>query len=106
MEATALAWRMQDAITPDDFYNAYEDAAAKAIEAFAYDTALLEPVAEAEETAPAPEAAAETPAPTQAAAPPPSDGPTPWNEDEAKREERRRKALERKAKRAAKSAGG
>ena len=28
-------------------------------------------------------------------------GPTPWNEDEAKREERRRKALERKRKRAA-----
>ena len=32
-------------------------------------------------------------------------GPTPWNEDEAKREERRRKALERKARRAAKQGG-
>lgn len=33
---------------------------------------------------------------------PKADGPTPWNEDEAKREERRRKALERKRKRAEK----
>lgn len=106
MEATALVWRMKDAIRADDFYNAYEDEAAAAIESFAYDVALPEPAAEAEtpaavETAPAPEAA-----PAKAEPPPPSDGPTPWNEDEAKREERRRKALERKAKRAARSAGG
>ncbi len=38
------------------------------------------------------------PAPAAAA---PVEGATPWSEDEAKREERRRKALERKAKRAA-----
>ncbi len=106
MEATALVWRMKDALVADDYYNAYDDAAAAAIESFAYDVALPEPAAEAEtpvavETAPAPEAA-----PAKAAPPPTSDGPTPWNEDEAKREERRRKALERKAKRAARSAGG
>lgn len=106
MEATALVWRMKDAVEADDYYNAYEDAAAAAIESFAYDVALPEPAAEAEaptavETAPAPEAAPAIPSPA-----PPSDGPTPWNEDEAKREERRRKALERKAKRAARSAGG
>ncbi len=46
------------------------------------------PVAEAE--------AAASPAATA-----PVEGATPWSEDEAKREERRRKALERKAKRAA-----
>lgn len=107
MEATALVWRMKDAVQADDYYNSYEDAAAAAIESFAYDVALPEPTAAAEtsaavETAPAPEAASASPS----AAPPPSDGPTPWNEDEAKREERRRKALERKAKRAARSAGG
>lgn len=106
MEATALVWRMKDAVQADDYYNSYEDAASAAIESFAYDVALPEPTDEADapaavETAPAPE-----PAPAKAEAPPPSDGPTPWNEDEAKREERRRKALERKAKRAARSAGG
>ena len=108
MEATALAWRMKDAVRADDFYNAYEDEAAAAIESFAYEVALPEPEAVEEtpaavETAPAPEAASANP---PLAPPPPSDGPTPWNEDEAKREERRRKALERKAKRAARSAGG
>lgn len=110
MEATALVWRMKDAVQADNYYNSYEDEAAAAIESFAYDVALPEPEAEAEtpatvETAAAPEAATEaaSAAPTP---PPPSDGPTPWNEDEAKREERRRKALERKAKRAARSAGG
>ena len=107
MEATALVWRMKDAVQADDYYNSYDDAAAAAIESFAFDVALPEPAAAAEtpaaaETAPAPEAAPASPS----AAPPPSDGPTPWNEDEAKREERRRKALERKAKRAARSAGG
>ena len=106
MEAAALVWRMKEAVNADDFYNDYEDKAAQAIAGFAYDVALLAPVEDAEETAPAAEAVAEAPAPAAAAAPPPSDGPTPWNEDEAKREERRRKALERKAKRAAKSAGG
>jgi nucleoside-diphosphate-sugar epimerase len=106
MEASALVWRMQDAVNADDFYNAYEDKAALAIENFAYDVALPEPALAAE----APSAvAAAAPAPAtpseQAAAPPPSDGPTPWNEDEANREERRRKALERKAKRAARGGG-
>ena len=86
------------------YWNAYEDKAAQAIENFAYDVALPEPVAAAE--APGGEAvAAPAPTPVKTAAPPPSDGPTPWNEDEAKREERRRKALERKAKRAAKGGG-
>ena len=46
--------------------------------------------------APAPAAEAETVATTA-----PAEGATPWSEDDAKREERRRKALERKAKRAA-----
>ena len=106
MEAAALVWRMKDAVNADDYYNDYQDEAAEAIAGFAYDVALLAPVMDAEEAAPAAEAVAEAPVPAEAAAPPPSDGPTPWNEDEAKREERRRKALERKAKRAAKSAGG
>ncbi len=106
MDATALVWRMKEAVNTDDYYNDYQDKAAEAIEGFAYDVALLTPVEEAEVTAPAAEAVAEAPAPAAAAAPPSSDGPAPWNEDEAKREERRRKALERKAKRAAKSAGG
>ena len=49
----------------------------------------------------------EAPAQVEAASPQPAaasaaEGTTPWSEDEAKREERRRKALERKAKRAAK----
>ncbi|MDE2855148.1 MAG: NAD(P)-dependent oxidoreductase [Chloroflexota bacterium] len=103
LEASALVWRMQDAVDADDFYNDYEDEAAAAIASFAYDVALPEPVAET--AAPVPQQEAEE-APVKAAAPPPSDGPTPWNEDEAKREERRRKALERKAKRAARQAGG
>ncbi len=104
LEASALVWRMRDAVDADDFYNAYEDAAAVAIASFAYDVALPEPVTET--AAPAPQQEVEAAAPVKAAAPPPSDGPTPWNEDEAKREERRRKALERKAKRAARQAGG
>ena len=106
LQASALVWRMKDAIEPDDFYNVYEDKAAEAIEAFAYDIALPEAAAEAEAPAVAQAAAAPEPAAVKAAAPPPSDGPTPWNEDEAKREERRRKALERKARRAAKQTGG
>lgn len=104
LEATALVWRMKDAVQAESFYR-YEDAARAAIESFAYDVALPEPAAA--QDGPAAEAAtASKPTPVKAAAPPPSDGPTPWNEDEAKREERRRRALERKAKRAAKSAGG
>lgn len=105
MEAAALAWRMKDAASADDYYNVYEDKAALAIENFAYDVALPEPVAAAEAPAATATAPAPTPASDGAAAPPPSDGPTPWNEDEAKREERRRKALERKAKRAARGGG-
>ncbi len=106
MEASALVWRMTDAVSADDYYNVYDDKAAHAIESFAYDVALPEPAAVAEapaaETAAAP---APTPASGGASAPPPSEGPTPWNEDDAKREERRRKALERKAKRAARGGG-
>ena len=105
MEASALVWRMQDAVNAEDFYNVYEDKAAQAIEDFTYDVALPEPVAAAA-AEPAVAEAVAAPAPTvEAAAPPPSDGPTPWNEDDAKREERRRKALERKAKRAARGGG-
>lgn len=104
MEATALVWRMKDAVSTEAFYD-YEDAAHAAIASFAYEVALPEPAA-AEEATPAEAPAAPEPAPVQASAPPPSEGPTPWNEDDAKREERRRRALERKAKRAAKSAGG
>ena len=107
LEATALTWRMKDAVDADGFYNNYQDEAAAAIASFAYDTALLAPVDLEEEPATAAEAAVEQAAPVTASAPPPSDGPTPWNEDDAKREERKRKALERKAKRAARqSAGG
>ena len=106
LDATALVWRMNDAVDNDDYYNAYDDSAAEAIAAFAYDVALPEPVAEAESPEVEQVAAAPVETPVQAATPPPSDGPTPWNEDEAKREERRRKALERKAKRAARQAGG
>lgn len=108
LEAAALAWRMKDAVNPDDYYDVYDDKAAQAIESFAYDVALPEAVAEAEAPAPAPaqaQAAPEAEAP-KAAPPPPSAGPTPWNEDDAKREERRRRALERKAKRAAQQGRG
>ena len=101
LEATALTWRMKDAVDADGFYNNYQDKAAEAIASFAYDAALPEPVPVAETLAAEAGAKAE-PVPAKAAAPPPSDGPTPWNEDDAKREERKRKALERKAKRAAK----
>lgn len=56
--------------------------------------------APAQQTAgkPSPEAAPAATAPT-------AEGAAPWTEDEAKREERRRKALERKARRAAKRGG-
>jgi len=105
LEATALTWRMKDAVDADDFYK-YEDKAAEAIASFAYDSALLTPVAVEEKPAPRAEATVEKTAPVEASAPPPADGPTPWNEDDAKREERKRKALERKAKRAARQSGG
>ncbi|MCY4466612.1 MAG: 4Fe-4S binding protein [Chloroflexi bacterium] len=63
----------------------------------------------AAKAAPAPaekEEAQATPEPAVSAAPAAAaDGATPWSEDDAKREERRRKALERKARRAAKSGG-
>ncbi len=106
LEATALTWRMKDAVDADDFYNKYPDKAAEAIASFAYDAVLPEAIPEAETLAPAVAEAKAEPVPAKAAAPPPSDGPTPWNEDDAKREERRRKALERKAKRAARQSGG
>ena len=59
--------------------------------------------AEAATAAPASPAAAQAtapPAPSSSAVP--AEGVTPWSEDDTKREERRRKALERKAKRATK----
>ena len=103
MEATALVWRMKDALEPEAYYG-YEDEARAAIQSFAYEAALPEAAAIEEE--PAMQATAEAkPEPVKAAPPPPSAGPTPWNEDEAKRDERRRRALERKAKRAARTAG-
>ena len=83
----------------------YEDKAAVAIDARKAGIVVEAPVVEVKAPASV-EAVEAKPAPVKAAAPPPSDGPTPWNEDDAKREERRRKALERKAKRAAKRAGG
>lgn len=100
LAATTLAWRMRDASNPADFYDVYEDKATAAIEAIQSGRALPAPPAEEK-----PVAAVAKPPPVKASAPP-SAGPTPWNEDEAKREERRRKALERKAKRAAKRAAG
>ena len=109
LAATALVWRMKDAVDADDFYNDYEDEAAQAIASFAYEVAApeVEAAVEAPAQAQAPAPSAPEPqAQAQAASPPPSAGPTPWNEDDAKREERRRRALERKAKRAAKQAGG
>ncbi len=57
-----------------------------------------------EQAAPAAVAASAT-ASVPASSPAPAEGATPWSEDDAKREARRRKALERKAKRAAKSGG-
>lgn len=106
LEATTLTWRLNDAVRAADYYEIYADAAAEAIAERESGVGLPAPVVEVAE--PVQEPVAETqPEPVKAAAPPPpSDGPTPWNEDEAKREERRRKALERRAKRAAKRAGG
>lgn len=101
LEATTLVWRMREASNPADFYNVYEDKAAAAIADFKHERALPAPITEEKPPAKVVEKAA----PAKASAPP-SDGPTPWNEDEAKREERRRRALERKAKRAAKRAAG
>ena len=102
LEATTLVWRMREASDPADFYNVYEDQAAAAIADFKHERALPAPITEEKPPAKVVEKAV----PAKASAPPTSDGPTPWNEDEAKREERRRKALERKAKRAAKRAAG
>lgn len=65
----------------------------------------------AAKAAPAPaqtaqQAAQSAPEPVVSAAPAAAaEGSTPWSEDDAKREERRRKALERKARRAAKRGG-
>ena len=106
LDATAMVWRMKDAVNADDYYNKYEDKAADAIAARVRGESLPASVAVAEKPQAKTEAVADKPAPVKAAAAPSSAGPTPWNEDEAKREERRLKALERKAKRAAKSAGG
>ena len=98
LEATALVWRMKDAVVAEDFYN-YDDEAAAAIAALESGAALPAPVVAEPEPSPKPAEAVPEPSPVKTA-PPPSDGPTPWNEDDAKREARRRKALERKAKRA------
>ena len=106
LDATAMVWRMKDAVNADDYYNKYDDKAADAIAARVRGESLPASVAVAEKPQAKTEAVADKPAPVKAAAAPSSAGPTPWNEDEAKREERRLKALERKAKRAAKSAGG
>ena len=105
LDAAALIWRMADAVNPREYYERYEDKAAAAIDARKAGIVVEAPVVEVKAPARV-EAVEAKPATVKAAAPPPSDGPTPWNEDDAKREERRRKALERKAKRAAKRAGG
>jgi len=101
LEATALAWRMQAAGRSADFYEKYEDLAAKAIAEISYDLPLPapDPAPSAPKPAPKQPAPVAAKAKTSAAA-----GPAPWNESDAKREERRRRALERKAKRAAKQA--
>lgn len=108
LDASALIWRMKDAVDPTEYYSVYEDKATEAIEARQSGQAMELP-AEVEEEQPAeaqpePKAEAVAEAP-KASSPPPADGPTPWNEDEAKREERRRKALERKRLRAEKKGG-
>ena len=59
------------------------------------------PVPQPATEAPAPAAETSPTADTSAAPAATAEGATPWSEDDAKREERRRKALERKAKRAA-----
>ncbi|MCY4146514.1 MAG: 4Fe-4S binding protein, partial [Chloroflexi bacterium] len=59
----------------------------------------------AAKAAPAPAKKEAQPTPAPAAQSPAAEGATPWSEDDAKREERRRKALERKARRAAKRGG-
>ncbi|MCY4464116.1 MAG: NAD(P)-dependent oxidoreductase [Chloroflexi bacterium] len=105
LEATTLTWRLNDSVRAADYYEMYADVAAEAIAERESGAGLPAPVLEVAAPREEPIAEAE-PQPVKAAAPPPpSDGPTPWNEDEAKREERRRKALERRAKRAANRAG-
>ena len=107
MEATALVWRMKDAVKADDYYNKYEDAAAAAIASFAYDVALPEPACGAGSAGRLRiSARARRRSRSKRLRRRLRTGRRPWNEDDAKREERRRRALERKAKRAARSAGG
>lgn len=106
LDASALMWRMQDAIDPTDYYD-YEDVASKAI-AERREAIKLGIPAQVEEVEEKPAEAKPQPkkeAAPAAASPPASDGPTPWNEDEAKKEARRLKALERKKARAAKKGG-
>lgn len=105
MDATTLVWRMTEANDYNEFYD-YEDKATLAIEALKSGV-VAEIPAEVEEKAKPEPAKAVKKATAQAtpASPPASDGPTPWNEDEAKREARRLKALERKKRRAEKSGG-
>lgn len=107
LDASALIWRMQDATDPTDYYG-YEDKASAAIAERRQQLALGIPAeVEEEEEAPAeakPEPKKAAPAKAEST-PPASDGPTPWTESDAKMEERRRKALERKKLRAAKKGG-
>lgn len=101
LEATGLLWRMNDAITPDDYYNVYEDTAGDAILALKSGQALQLPVEVITEEPVKEKAVAEKKAPAKAPAPA-LDGATPASEGEAKMEERRLKALERKRLRAEK----
>ncbi|GEM_PF-641707 len=108
LDATLLMWRMAEATDVTEFYREYEDKAAEAIEALKSGQPIAELPEEtkAEEKPAAKPAAEEKPAAAKPAAPPASDGPAPWNEDEAKKEERRQRALARKKARAEKRASG
>lgn len=103
-DATALQWRMSDATDPLEYYTQYEDKAADALAALKSGEALAAPVEEEVVKEKAAPVKAEAKA-TATTAPVADAGPAPWNEDEAKKEARRLKALERKKKRAQKSGG-
>jgi len=101
LDAAALIWRMSDATTVAEYYDNYEDKAGDAILALKSGQALQLPVEVVKEEPVKEKAVVEKKAPVKAAAPA-VDGETPWTDDEAKKEARRLKALERKRKRAEK----
>lgn len=101
VEATSLVWRMNDATTPADYYDVYEDKAADSIKALLSGQALKLPVEVKKEEPVKEKPVVEKKAPVKAAA---LDGPTPSSESDEKMEARRLKALERKRLRAEKRA--